>query len=443
MKKKFSDYSIGDKILVKYKENLKDDTTIEKEGFFIPRPDYYDDNTFVFKLKSGYNIGIDSEKIIEIKLIEEYDNNKNEINTKEEKTNKEKRNINERYDKKICIIGLGGTIASKVDYRTGGVVANLKNEDLFDLLPSLKKYNVDVDIVMNEMSENFNDEIYKKIAKSVEQKIKEGYQGLILMHGTDTLHYTSSILNFMLRNLKIPIIITGSQRSIDRGSSDAFLNLELSCKALNYIDFGKVLVGFHENESDDSIILINGTKTRKMHSSKRDAFKPINDLPIARITREKIELIDKEKYYFDNEIIKSKKQTEEEFFVDDKLSNKVAILYFFPNIDPKIIDLMYEIGYRVFVVMGTGLGHVESNDFLDKISSYKDKAIFFMATQTIYGRTNEFVYSNLRKASKSLIYLGDMIPETIFCKAKVFYEKDNFLENMKKNFADEILDDKD
>lgn len=424
-----SKFSIGDKIKVTYKGNTK---KIVKEGFFIPRPSYFDDDSFVFKMDSGYNFGIKKADLLSVDLIEK---------KKEVKKSSKALKSQIEFKKKISILSLGGTISSRVDYKTGGVSADLKKEDLFNLLPSLRKYNVSVRIVDNKMSENITDSDFVNAAKAIKEEVEKGAEGILLLHGTDTLHYSSAMLSYMLENLSVPVILTGSQRSLDRGSSDAFLNIEYSCKALNFIDFGKVMVGFHETDSDDSLILLNGTRTRKMHSTSRGTFKPINDLPIARIFEDGFEIIDSKKYYEKENFIcsyESENIKNSTFEINTDISDKIYLLYYFPGLNPDILDKIYELGYRVVIFMGTGMGHVNVDTFLPKIIEMKGKLDFFMTSQTINGRVNEFVYSNLRLLSKHVTFLEDMISEVAFCKAKCFYNKKDYKSLMKKNICDDI-----
>ena len=281
--------SVGDTI------NLKTTNNDEVVGILMPRYESADDNHIVVKLKSGYNIGIETTNIqsmIKImpwpnqnishmhKLIFPHNNNVDPAIRK---------SLDNKHDtgdplSKIALISTGGTIASKIDYRTGGVHAALSASDLYASVPELKKYaSVDPEVILNEYSENLKPEHWTLIANKVAEKIRSGrYKGIIISHGTDTMHYTASALSFALQNPPVPIVLVGAQRSSDRPSSDAALNLigaTVFCIKSNY---SGVFVAMHAGPSDDIIACHVGTRVRKNHS-RRDAFESIDMMPIALI----------------------------------------------------------------------------------------------------------------------------------------------------------------
>ena len=150
---------------------------------------------------------------------------------------------------------------------------------MFDLVNVLK-----VEVPFMKGSENMDFKDWQKIAKVAEKYLNDSnIQGIIITHGTDTLHYTSGALSFFLGKVNKPVVLTYSQRSIDRASSDA--NLNLKCAALTAIsDIAEVMIVGHASTDDDFCYAIAGTKVRKMHSSKREAFKPINRKPCKSIS---------------------------------------------------------------------------------------------------------------------------------------------------------------
>ncbi|MCK5107626.1 MAG: Glu-tRNA(Gln) amidotransferase subunit GatD, partial [Nanoarchaeota archaeon] len=235
--------------------NLKDEII---EGILMPS----DNNSYFVKLSSGYNIGINKRNVNSIKDLGEVKQEK--IKVKEVKQDKKL--------PKISILHTGGTIASKVDYKTGGVIAQFKPEELIAMFPELKEIaNIESRLLANIMSENINFSHYNLIAKEIEKEVKKGVKGIIVTHGTDTLHYTSAALSFMLENIDIPVILVGAQRSSDRGSSDAAINLVSACVYIaNSKDKG-VRICMHKNCDDEINVILNGVKARKMHTSRRDA----------------------------------------------------------------------------------------------------------------------------------------------------------------------------
>ncbi len=392
-------YKPGDSVKVFTKEE-----TIE--GVVLPRPEMLEGDFLIIKLENGYNIGVDKKKIEKIELIKKAIPPL--IQKKEIITNPNLPNIS--------ILSYGGTISSKIDYKTGGVYADLTAEDFVAMCPELEKIaNLKAKKEMNMMSEDFDWNVWERIAKDVERELNSGQDGVVITQGTDTLHYTTAALSFFLRNISKPIIVTASQRSIDRGSSDAFINLICSVKAAANFDGAGVYSCLHGTNNDDYCLLIRGTKVRKMHTSRRDAFRPINELPIAKVypSEKEIEIINKN--YVNKNNGKVIHNTNHE--------KKIAMIYVHPGINPKIIDFYLENNYKGIVIMATALGHVptiiEENSFLPFLKKCKEKAIpVVIATQTVYGRVHPLVYTNLRKLSieYDCIYVEDMLPEVAYIK---------------------------
>ena len=370
------------------------------------------ENTLTIKMKSGYNIGITAERIKKIEKIGEVSKGK---------AKEEKKIIKVQGLPEISILNTGGTIASRVDYRTGAVSPAMEQEKLVTNIPELMEIaNIKTKNILEIFSEDMNFSHYKMIAEAIEKEIKENNpKGIIIGHGTDTMHYTSAALSFMLENLNIPIIMVGSQRSSDRGSSDAAMNLICAAEFISKTDFAGVALCMHEHSADDNCVILPGTKSRKMHSSRRDAFKAVNDVPIARINFEsrKIEYL-KENY--------QRKEEGKNLILKTGLEEKTALIKIHPNISEKTIEFFEKENYKGIVLEGTGLGHApigskgeteKNKKNFEAIKKLAEKSVVVMASQAFFGRINMNVYST----GKDLMHAGvipaeDMIPETAFIK---------------------------
>lgn len=387
-------------------------------GRLMPRPSGAPD-TIVLKLENGYNIGIDS-KNAEIKLIKKAE--------KKASTEKPTKQLGE-----IAILGCGGTIASKVDYKTGAVYPAISATELRNAFPELDKVaSIHSRQIFELLSEDMNTEHWKVLAKEVASEIKQGTKGIVIMHGTDTMSYTSAALSFMLQNLPAPVIVVGAQRSSDRPSSDNRMNLLNSLYAAKQ-DVGEVAVCMHANTSDDFCHLIRGTRARKMHSSRRDAFKSINALPLAKVMykAKKFEPLSDFK----------KRSAISEFNINTKMSDNVALIYAHPGIRPELISSLSS--YDGVTLIVTGLGHVPTNPFGDKLAkpiiaevkNLIDSGIpVVLAPQTIYGRLNLNVYANGRYL-KEAGAIGDGMNWTPECAYVKLCHVLGQTKNMKKVFA--------
>ena len=408
----------------------------EYEGILMPRIELGDPSSFIIKLENGYNIGIKLEKGVRIEKVEKVWR----ISRRKEK--KAKKIIFDEKLPLISIIGTGGTIASRVDYRTGGVYASFSVEDIVTQIPDLKEIaNIKAEQIMEIMSEDMTPERWKEIARAVAKEINSGVKGVIVTHGTDTLHYTSSALSFMLRDLPCPVALVGAQRSSDRGSSDTVMNVSCAANFIANSDIAEVCVVMHGSMSDDYCLAIRGVKARKMHTSRRDAFRPINELPLAKVywKSKKIEIL--------NENYKKRKKGRVK--VDDKLEMRVALVRCYPGLDPEIFDHYMKKDYKGFVIEGTGLGHVPTLgkfSLLPKVEEAVKAGIpVIITSQCLYGRTHPTIYRNLRELSRrGAIFAEDMLPEVAYIKLMWVLGHTNKMEKIKEmmltNYAGEITE---
>jgi glutamyl-tRNA(Gln) amidotransferase subunit D len=387
-----SGISIGDIIKI-----TKNGTSYQ--GILLDRAEDPDDKHLVLKLDSGYNVGIDIENAVG-ELIKKGDKPKIELKPLEIEKDAEKPDIS--------IISTGGTVASIVDYKTGAVHPAFTADDLVRANPELLGHaNINGKAILNILSENMKPDYWIKTARSIADEINEGVDGVVVAHGTDTMHFTSAALNFMLDS-PVPVVVTGAQRSSDRPSSDAFMNLISSVVAAKS-DIAEVTLCMHSEEDDSYCYLHRGTKVRKMHTSRRDTFRSINALPIAKIEKGILTLTDK--------AVKYKKRSSKSVKLYDELEDKVAFIKSYPGIEADIIDHHIDRGYKGMVLEGTGLGHCPEN-LLPSLERAKDEDIpIIMASQCLYGLVNMNVYSTGRKIiSAGVISAADMLPETAYVK---------------------------
>ncbi|MEE9323730.1 MAG: Glu-tRNA(Gln) amidotransferase subunit GatD [Candidatus Aenigmarchaeota archaeon] len=434
-------------ILKRRKIRIGDRVLIEKSrkkyfGLFMPKPEFGNPGTVVIKLDNGYNIGFDMKdskiskaKTGEPKAVEE------EAEYELGKTRKSllKTNFDPKKPK-VALLSTGGTIISRVDYRTGGVYAVENPKELLHNVPELAKIvNLKMSSPLNKMSEDFDHEDWQKLAKHAARELNSGKKGVIITHGTDILHYTSAALSFFLKNLHKPVVLVGAQRSSDRGSSDAGMNLVCASHAA-ISNIGEVGICMHGSMNDRFCYFIRGVKARKMHTTRRDAFQSVNEPPIAKIFPDgKIEVTNKN----------FKERKDKKVVLDTKMDENVALLKVYPGSYPKVIDYHVKNGIKGFVLEATGMGHVPTEvskrPWTTVIKKYSEQGIPFVVTsQTIYGRVNPYVYANLRKLfiESKAIPGEDMLSETAYVKLMWVLGKTKKSEEIRKlmltNYAGEI-----
>ncbi len=420
MTEKIKEPQAGDKVEIHLMKEIYEGTLLESSELGI----------VLLKLNNGYNIGFDKKKISDIKLIERQEEKKKEIEIKKDSSKPN-----------VAMIITGGTIASRYDSKTGGVKWLDSPENLFKFYPEMfEKVNVSrVEIPFMKGSESMDYKDWKKISKVVEDCLNDSsISGVIVTHGTDTLHYTSSALSFFLnhdQSLNKPVVLTYSQRSIDRASSDANLNLQCSAEVAGLSDIAEVLVVGHADSDDSYCYAMPGTKVKKLHTSKRDAFKVINNKPFAKVFPGKIE-----------KIISYNLRKKGKIKSDNRFEEKVALVKYYPGQSPEILDFYLEKGYKGIVLEMTGLGHVATkesrNSWTAKLKEVQKKGLIVCGTsQCIFGRVDPLVYSNGRELLETgIFYLEDMLSETALVKLGwVLGHSDwNVKEKMLENISGEL-----
>jgi len=438
----FSEKNFGDRVKVKTKKE-------DFEGVLMPESGK---KTIFIKLDNGYNIGIKKENIESIEIGEARKMHATKaIKEKTVGIEEHKKKATKSAKKNLPIISIlhtGGTIASRIDYETGAVKAQFKPEQIIEMVPELEDIaQIRSRLIRNMMSDDMRFAHYNLIAKEIKNEIDEGVDGVIVTHGTDTLHYTAAALSFILENLSIPVLLVGAQRSSDRGSSDAIHNLISAAYFIANSDFAGVAICMHENMSDEYAAILPGCKVRKMHSSRRDAFKAVNAKPIARLNfkEKKIEIADK-KY-------QKKDKNKQTKLMPIKEGLKIGIIQSHPNMFAEELKKLEN--FDGAVLEGTGLGHMpiskidedtaEHEKIFQAIKELCRKSIVVMSTQTIFGRVDMNVYSPGRKLVEAGVLgnYSDMTPETIFIKLAWLlsnFKKEQIIkENLvMKNFRGEI-----
>ena len=392
---------------------------ITYSGIIMPRYEHNDDQHIVLKLKSGYNIGLEIEKIEKIEKNPSIEKNipKNE----EIKKNKNLPNI--------LLLSTGGTIASKIDYRTGAVTPVLTAEELNSSVPELSKItNIDTKVLFSEYSENIMPEHWLKIAETIKEYNKSDYSGIIIAHGTDTMHYTSAYLSFSLAGFPIPIALVGSQRSSDRASSDAALNLIGAVKFLTECKTNGIYIAMHQDENDETIACHIGTRVRKNHTSKRGAFQTVGNDPAFLIVNNKIHKNMKTDFFTINE-----------FNPKIKINEKVALIKYHPGYNPDLLKNIIDAGCKAIIFEGTGLGHIGKNMY-PIVKMANEKRIFMgMTSQCIDGRVRMTVYESGRDLlNLGIIPLENMIPEIALVKAMWITGNTENYDEIKENMLNKI-----
>jgi glutamyl-tRNA(Gln) amidotransferase subunit D len=373
----------------------------EQVGVLMPRSQVGSDTFHVIiKLESGYNIGIRLDQTTTIRKIK----SGKKRTAAQVASKSENKNL-----PTASILSTGGTIASKVDYRTGAVNPALTAQDLYDTVPELKNHaNVRAKVIMSVLSENIRPTDWTKIAKNVASEIKDETDGVVIAHGTDTLAVTSAALSFALQNLPVPVVLVGSQRSSDRPSSDAAMNLIGAINLATKADAAEVFVQMHAETGDSFLHAHRGTRVRKFHTSRRDAFQSVNEYPIFKVIETEVEEL---------RTPLLRRDKDRKLVLKPKFEEKVALLKTSPGIEGTQIDHLTDSGYRGIVIEGTGLGHAPDRLQPAIKRAIEEGLVIGMSSQCLFGRTDMNVYrSGVELLDIGVVSCEDMLPETALVK---------------------------
>ncbi len=367
------------------------------KGVLMPHHEFSGEDIVILKVKSGYNIGIRINESAEIEVV-----SKPVERVKPESAEETKEGL-----KTIVLIGTGGTIASYVDYRTGAVHPALSTSDMINAVPEIKEVaNLKAKVLFSIFSENMTVPHWQKLAEAIAEELDGGADAVIVPHGTDTMGYTASAVSFMLGEVSKPVVFVGAQRSSDRPSSDASCNLMAAAKFCVEGGRAGVFVVMHDGPGDDSFAVHCGTRVRKMHTSRRDAFKSINVPPVAHVDKDG-------KIVFNTP---GRAVSDAKVEARSAMCTDVVLLQFYPGMDPALFhDIVMK--SKGVVIAGSGLGHVNSN-MVPLIKEATDAGIIVVVTsQCLNGRTNLNVYNTGRDMlAAGAITVWDMLPETAYTK---------------------------
>jgi glutamyl-tRNA(Gln) amidotransferase subunit D len=370
------------------------------EGLLLPRSQHTADDYVTLKVDTGYNLGVlvDADTKIETYGYQKghYQLPRIEVEAKKDLPS-------------VTLLGTGGTVASRLDYRTGSVIPAFTPEELFSAVPELvSTVNLTPKTLYQILSENFRPEYWVKTAEAIAKEIESGVKGVIIGHGTDTMCTTGAALSYFLRDLPVPVVLVGSQRSSDRPSSDGPRNILYAAALAGHGDFAEVVVCMHGGTSDSYNLIHRATRCRKMHSSRRDTFRTLDDIPLGKIDETGVT-------WFKDDVRPRGKY--EDFCLDTNIDPRVGMLYSYPGMSPDILESMVDKDYHGIVIIGTGLGHV-GTDIFPALDRCQDEEIpVVLVVEPLFGYVHLRVYETGRDMlARGIIEGGNMLPSTAYTK---------------------------
>ena len=300
--------------------------------------------------------------------------------------------------KKLMILSTGGTIACT--QTADGLIPTLSADDILNYAPEAKKLGkIETKTILNLDSSNIQPEEWRFIARAVYDCLG-AYDGIVILHGTDTMAYTASMLSFMLRNVDIPVVITGSQLPVGHPNTDAKQNLR-DALVTAASGIAGVLVVF-----DHQIML--GCRVAKVRTTSQNAFESINSPMVGTVENGVVRLL------------AAPDAPTEAPALDEAIDPAVFLLKLIPGTKTEVFQAIGQMGYRGVVIEGFGLGgiHCLRRNLLDGIKQLLDAGVaVLLTTQCRYEASDPMVYETGRLAVESGILQGfDMTSECAVTK---------------------------
>ncbi|MEM1929499.1 MAG: Glu-tRNA(Gln) amidotransferase subunit GatD [Thermofilaceae archaeon] len=381
---------------------LERDDGVVVRGIVLPRPQYGDPDILVLKLPNGYNVGVDARRVKSIRRLGRAEPSRGALPPPP--------SLKPGLPR-VHFIGTGGTIASRIDYVSGAVYPYFTAEEIYSMVPELESVAlVSAETLFSVFSEDLTPRHWSMIAERVAQVFeREEPAGIIVAHGTDTMGYTAAALAFALRRLPGPVVLVGAQRSSDRPSSDSATNVLAAAITAVKAPFAESVVVMHAGLDDTAFYVHRGVRVRKMHTSRRDAFRSVNAVPLA-----KVELPSRELKVFARRFLP---RSREGVLLENGFEEKVALVKFYPGMSGELLDFLVDKGYKGVVIEGTGLGHVSERLLPSVRRAVEEGVVVVVASQCLWGRVNMNVYRRGVELLKAgAIPAEDMLPETAFVK---------------------------
>lgn len=368
-------------------------------GALLPSSGFSGERIAILKLESGYNVGVRVAPTSSVRIL-------GDAPPKERTVDGPARSLAPKAGEWIAVLTTGGTIASRVDYRTGGVRPVTGEGEILSFYPDLQRDGpVRVLSVFDRLSEEIVPADWQTLADRIVSVFADGAIGVVVAHGTDTMAFTAAALSFVLEDLPGPVVLVGAQRSPDRPSSDGFSNLAEAARLARHPQLAEVVVLMHEGLSDSAFSIHRGTRVRKMHSTRRDAFRSRNGPPLGRVEGGTVTLRDG-----------FRARAAGPAKVGSRLDTSGGLLWFYPGLSPARAEAFAK-GLRGVVLAGTGLGHASVEHLSWIRPAVANGQVVVMTTQCLEGRADPYVYSTGRELlGAGVVFLDDLLPETAYAK---------------------------
>ncbi len=328
----------------------------------------------------------------------------------------------------IFIIGCGGTISAA--YKSYGVwkPGEMTEAEILKYVPHLGQIaDIRAMDLFRDDSSNMQPENWCTLAQTIFLNIND-YDGIVVTHGTDTLHYSASAISFIIQKLNKPIVFTGSQFALSQVGSDGRRNVFDSMRVASEADLAESVIVFNGK-------IIRGNRAKKFREMEFDAFDSVGMGPLGRVENS---------IFLDGEQIRKWKAKKPELL--NKIEPNVSLIKLHPGFRPEIIETMIDNGVRGFVLEGYGAGNVPTGgrSVIPLIERAVNSGIpVVITTQCTLGTSWVYIYDVGRKALDAGGIPGfDLLSETALVKLMWVLGQTKKMEKVKemmhKNYSGEI-----
>jgi len=324
----------------------------------------------------------------------------------------------------LLIIYTGGTIGMVKD-KISGTLRPYPFTDIYKLMPVLQNFDYQLQSISFEPlidSSNVTPSFWIKLANVIEENY-HAYDGFVVLHGTDTMSYSASMLSFMLENLGKPVIFTGSQLPmgiVRTDGRDNFINaIEIAAAHVDGVPLVPEVAIYFENK------LMRGNRTSKFNAENFNAFLSVNYPPLAQVGVH---------IRYNSELIM--KPDSRNLRVHKNLDNSVLILKLFPGIAEVVVKNALNISGLKGVILETyGAGNAPTDNwFIDAlVVAIKKGIIIYNVTQCKGGSVDMGKYETSMKLSQIGVIGGsDITTESAISKMMFLLGQGYSNEELKK-----------
>ena len=325
-------------------------------------------------------------------------------------------------EREIHVLNTGGTISYAAD---GSGLSWRPETFLEDIeVPARVVYRE----ILRKASINLTPADWTAIASAVHDALGAGAEGVVVLHGTDTMAYTAAALSFMLQNLSVPVVLTGAMRKGGAPDSDGRGNLANALAVAALGDVAEVCVVFSHDEGGKAGAILRGNRVRKRHSAALDAFASPNHPPLGVVEGRTVRL--------ESDRIPRAPRGEPRYAPG--VNSNVCLIRYHPGCTAAFVAQALAAAEGA-VVEGTGAGHVATEgEILDAIRRARKPVVLVSACWEGGVALGSYDVDREILAVDNIIPGEDMTPETALVKLMWILARERSLDRVRARMREPV-----